>query len=312
MREATVTDADDAAVVLHAGALRAVVHPARGMLVSSLRRGGAEFLRLADNVRDAAVSNRLVGLPLLHPWANRLDGLRYAACGRTVTLPSDSPLLRYDDNGLPNHGVTWSRLPFAVASRDATHVDGVLRWDRPEWLALFPFPHRLHLRIALTDDALRVDATLHATGEIAVPACFGFHPYLGLPGSTRDEWRLRTPPLRHLRTDARLIPTGEARAFDGIDAPLSVLDLDDGYALGKTPAHITLSDARDAIGLEIGQGYAVLQVYAPRGAPYVCLEPMVAPANALGRGADLRCVASGASFRTSFALRIGPAPLTSA
>ena len=80
------------------------------MLVASLKHDGVELLRRIDDLESAAAKGSTAGIPLLYPWANRLDGLRYRAAGREVALDPKSPLLHFDGNGLPIHGVPWSQL----------------------------------------------------------------------------------------------------------------------------------------------------------------------------------------------------------
>ena len=83
--------AADGAVRLSAGDLEAVFLPALGMLGASLRHRGTEILRRVEDLEDAAAKGSTAGIPLLHPWANRLDGLRYRAAGREVVLERSSP-----------------------------------------------------------------------------------------------------------------------------------------------------------------------------------------------------------------------------
>ena len=90
---------------LVAEGLTAAFLPRQGMLGVSLRHRGEELLGLVEDVDAAAEAGSVVGIPLLHPWANRLAGLRYAVGGREVTLMPTSPLLHLDDKGLPIHGV---------------------------------------------------------------------------------------------------------------------------------------------------------------------------------------------------------------
>ena len=106
------------APTISSGDLSAVFLPGRGMLGASLRHRGAEILRRVEDLEAAAVRGSTAGIPLLHPWANRLAGLRYRAAGKETTLDPASPLLHLDEHGLPMHGVPWSRLAWELT--DAT------------------------------------------------------------------------------------------------------------------------------------------------------------------------------------------------
>src|SRR5215468_12732720 len=82
-----------AACTLIAGDLEAVFLPAHGMLGASLRHKGAQVLRRVGDLQAAAAKGSTAGIALLHPWANRLDGVRYRAAGREVQLDTSSPML---------------------------------------------------------------------------------------------------------------------------------------------------------------------------------------------------------------------------
>jgi aldose 1-epimerase len=57
---------------LVAGDLVAVFLPVHGMLGASLRHQGAEILRRVQDLEATAAKGSTAGIPLLHPWANRL------------------------------------------------------------------------------------------------------------------------------------------------------------------------------------------------------------------------------------------------
>jgi galactose mutarotase-like enzyme len=291
---------------LAAGDLEAVFLPDRGMLGASLRWRGVELLRRVEDLDAAAAKGSTAGIPLLHPWANRLDGLRYRAAGRDVVLDPSSSLLHLDGGGLPIHGVPWARLCWEVTAASANRIAARLDWARPDLLAVFPFPHRLELDVALGPEALTLATTLVAAPEGPVPAAFGFHPYFGLAGARRPDWRLELPAMQRLELDSRGIPTGEESSFGPFDAPLGDRSFDDGFAVATDGAALCLSGGGLRIGVELLSGYPNAQVYAPADAELVALEPMTAPTNALANGRGLRLVAPGKTLRAVFRVRVDP------
>src|SRR5262245_16086029 len=86
---------------LVAGDLEVVFLPGHGMLGASVRYQGAELLRRVEDLDAAAARGSTAGIPLLHPWANRLASTRYQLAGREVVLDPLSPLLHFDEHGLP-------------------------------------------------------------------------------------------------------------------------------------------------------------------------------------------------------------------
>jgi galactose mutarotase-like enzyme len=284
------------AVTVSAGPLEATFVPAAGMAGASLRHDGEELLDRREGVAAYAATGATMGLPFLHPWANRLEGDRYVAAGRAVRVPSTVPR---DERGLPIHGVL--PRPFAVcavgAHGRAATVSATL--DCPA-LDAFPFPHRVEQRITLDPGGLTVATVLTAGRAGAVPVAFGFHPYLrACPG-----WTVELPARRRLLTDAHQIPDGDFAYEPAERLALGARALDDGYdGLGRRP-RFSLTGAGRTVGVTFLAGYPVAQVYAPAGRDLICFEPMTAPANALASGRGLRLLAPGASLAAAFAVRV--------
>ena len=59
----------------------------------------------------------------------------------------------------------------------------------PRVLEIFPFPHRLVVEARLEPAALTLTTTLIAGEQGPVPVSFGYHPFLRLPGVTREQWQ---------------------------------------------------------------------------------------------------------------------------
>jgi aldose 1-epimerase len=294
---------DQSTRTLAAGDLRAVFLPGLGMLGASLRHRGEELLGRVDDIEACAVAGRTCGIPLLYPWANRLGDRRYQVAGREVLLDPASSLLHFTDDGLPIHGVPWSRLSWQVTGEETNMLKAQLEWASDNLLAVFPFPHRLEMAVTLHPRNLTVETTLIAGPSGSVPVSFGFHPYLRLPGLPRAEWQIDVPAMRRLLLDTRQLPTGEETPFAGLDASLGDRDFDDGFVvLEERPTFVVTGGGR-RIALEFLEGYRYAQVYAPSGKDYLALEPMTAPTNALATGRGIRLVEPGEVFRATF--RVG-------
>jgi galactose mutarotase-like enzyme len=286
---------------LVSGDMRAVFLPDRGMLGISLQHRGKELLRRLDNLDEAAAKGSTAGIPLLYPWANRLSGLQYAAAGREVTLEKSSPLLHFEEHGLPIHGVKWAMLAWDVISAAPDRLVASLDWTRPELLAVFPVRHTVETTATLHPDSLTIETTI--TAGDAVPVSFGYHPYFGIPNLPRSEWRLELPAMRKLVLDDRGIPTGEDEPFDRLDSSLRELDFDTGFKVLDERPQFSLSGGGCRITVEFVEDYPYAQIFAPKGKDFVAIEPMTAPTNALTSGRGLRIVQPGAELHAAF--RIG-------
>src|SRR5947208_3809863 len=176
---------DSTARTLVAGDLEAVFLPDHGMLGASLRHRGVELLRRIENLGAAAARGSSAGIPLLYPWANRFAEPRYRVLGKDVVLDKSSPLLHFDEHGLPMHGVPWPLLSWVVTEAREDFTAAQLEWSTSDLLAVFPFRHRVELMAVLRPDSLTLETTITASSEGPVPVSFGFHPYFGLPELSR-------------------------------------------------------------------------------------------------------------------------------
>ena len=293
-------------VTLRAGGLVAEVLPNLGMLVTSLRTAGVEWLRLVDQFEDAVENERSIGIPLLHPWANRLSAARIVHEGQVSRIDPNSPLIMRDWNGTIIHGVHWSRLPFTVVAVDDRSIEGTLDWTDPALLEVFAFPHRLTMRMTVAPDRLEIRVRVDSIGEATVPIAFGFHPCVGLPHGPRHAWVLDTPPMRRRRLDAQLLPSGGDDPFD-MHAPLASEFFDDGFDLPAGPKTFALSMGSHALHFDFIEGFPYLQIYAPVEQDYICIEPMTAPTDALVTGEAVPFARPGKPFFAEFHIRVEPA-----
>jgi galactose mutarotase-like enzyme len=288
-----------AAVELTAGDYRAVVVPELAMLVASVQWCGRELVALPGGLA-AYRAGHTTGIPLLHPWANRLARRRYDAAGTAVDLRRLA--LHTDGNGLPIHGTMTARPGWDVLRLEGrgarARVDARFPFgDHADLLASFPFPHDLGVSVRLGPDGLHVVTTVHATGGVGVPISFGWHPYWRL-GSARAGWRLHRPAGEQLVLDRRGIPTGRRRPVAAESDALGARALDDAFALGPVRTFV-LADRRTALRIAFDASYPYAQVYSPAGSSFCAIEPMTAPTNALGSG-DHPTLAPGATFTAGF------------
>jgi galactose mutarotase-like enzyme len=295
---------EPSARTLVAGDLEAVFWPGRGMLGASLRHRGTELLGRVEDLEGAAARRSTAGIPLLHPWANRLASPRYRALGRDVILDPSSPLLHCDEHGLPMHGVPWPLLSWEIVEVAPHRLRAQLEWMRGDLMAVFPFPHRLELVATLASDTLTLETTLAAGPDSPVPVSFGFHPYFTFSELPRGQWQMELPALRRLVLDRQGIPTGGEEVFGGFEGPLGDLHFDDGFAvLDEQPTFAVFGSDR-RITVEFGSGYPYAQVFAPKDKAFIALEPMTAPTNALASGRGLHVAHPGGHYRAVFRIRV--------
>jgi len=287
-------------VELTAGELQATFAPEVGMVGCSLRHRGEELLAQRGGLAQYERSGSTFGIPLLHPWANRLGGMRY---GQVELDPDRSPI-RLDEHGLPIHGLLSASPHWEVLSRHGTGFSARFAFDRPELLRAFPYPHELDVEVTLTATALGVSTTLRAAGVLPVPVSFGYHPYLTLPGVAREEWWVEMPVTERAVLDGQGIPTGATDPVALEPSPLGEQTFDDLFLDIPLGTRFALAGGERRIEVIFEEGYPVAQVFAPEGQDFICFEPMTAPTNALVTGDGLRRVSPGAEFTAGFSIAV--------
>jgi aldose 1-epimerase len=284
--------------------LEAQFVPDAGMIGVSLTDAGVELLGQRRGL-DAYVANgKTMGIPILYPWANRLGANTYTSEDVTVTLTAGEHGVRADPNGLPIHGVLAAYPNWRVTHESSHELTAEVDFTDQDLLASFPFPHRLSLTVTLFERTLRMRTAVTPTGNRPVPLCFGFHPYLQLPGVPRGQWIIETPPMRHLKLDGRGLPTGEATPQPAMAEPLGDNAFDDGYDEVADGAVFAVSGGSRRIEVHFEEGYPAAQIFAPPSEGVVCFEPMTASTDALRRG-GYRSAHPGDWGIAQFSIRVG-------
>ena len=159
--------------------LEATFAPTVGMVGCSLRHRDDELLGTRDGLASYAEKRNTMGIPFLHPWANRLGDFSYEVEGRVYDIDPRSPMIRLEANGLPMHGLLaaspyWSE-PEVMADDD--YAELTTNFDfaaHDELMAVFPFAHEIEMTVRLRRSTLTVETAVHATGIDVVPVSFGF------------------------------------------------------------------------------------------------------------------------------------------
>ena len=286
----------------------ATLAPTLGMIGCSLRQRGTELLGQRGGLAKYAASGSTMGIPLLHPWANRLSGFSYTVGGRTVALDPHSPLLHRDANGLPMHGLVAASRNWRVADRAADDTSA-----------------RLCAVLDFGADPRCSPPSPSPTPSRSTSSCAA-RPWrsarcCGPPPTSRSRYRsASTPTAASRRARARVAgrgagatPAAARRAHDPDrrergDRPRGRLpgdrSFDDLFTDLERPAHFVVAGGGRRITVAFDDGYRFAQIYAPAGEPLICFEPMTAPANALVCGDGLTIVPPGAEYRAAFSITV--------
>jgi aldose 1-epimerase len=169
-----------------------------------------------DDIRGRMGLN---GIPLLWPYANRLDEQAFYANGQKYTF--DPGIGNTGRGAVPMHGfltnATAWKLIEAKSDAKSAWVTTKLDFFRiPQYMTQFPFAHTLTMTYRLEDGALEVHTRIDSMSAEPMPVAIGFHPYFQLTESNREEWHLSVAAKTHWLLDERTLPTGETEPITKI------------------------------------------------------------------------------------------------
>ena len=253
------------------------------------------------------------GIPILFPFPNRIRDGRFTFQGRTFEVnPPRHGFVRDKAWRVVEHGASDEAGAWLTARFDA-------RDYAEQVLTQFPFPFQLEVTYRLRGGTLEMATVARNTGDAAMPAGFGIHPYFRRPA----RGTLTVPADKRWEL-ADSLPTGRlldvAGAFDlRRAADVNELQLDDIYtgvaadADGQTRCVLTDADAGRQTVVEFdARQFPHVVVYtppAPRRA--ICVEPNTCPTDAFNlqaRGVESNLIVLGAGAEARFNVRFYSRP----
>ena len=167
-------------------------------------------------VDDFRARPGLNGIPLLAPFANRLDEQAFYANGKKYNFDMELGNVR---GAIPIHGYLSSskewKLVEAKADGNAAWVTNTLEFYRnPQYMAQFPFAHTMTMTYRLENGVLEVRTRIDNLSTEPMPVAIGFHPYFQLTDSVREEWTLSIAAKTQWLLATKLVPTGETEPIE--------------------------------------------------------------------------------------------------
>jgi aldose 1-epimerase len=269
-------------------------------------RGQEILYKPAPDLEAWRAKPGLGGVPLLSPWANRIDGDAYYANGKKYLLNPGLGNIRYDGHHLPIHGLVAYSTKWKVVKSGHSSVTSRLEpWKDPDSMAQFPFAHAIEITHRLHGGALEVATTVENLSHEPMPLSLGYHPYFQLSDSPRDDWKVHLAARESVVLSDLLVPTGERKPVEFSNPyPLAGHVLDNVFT-GLTGAEWSVEGKTQKIAVKFGPKFPVAVVYAPKGGSFICFEPMASQTNAFnmkqaGKDASLQSIAPGTSWSESF------------
>ncbi len=219
--------------------------------------------------------------PLLFPIVGRLNG--------------DTALIDGRRYALPKHGFA-RRSEFALVEHDAARALFRLT-DSEATRAVYPFAFELDAAYRIAGTTLSMTVTVRNTGDVPLPASFGFHPAFAwpLPGAARAQHRIvfehdEPATLRAITPQGLIAP--ERRPTPVVQGELPLTDAlftDDALVWTELSSRRLSYGATDGLQLRIDfPDTDWLGIWSKPGANFVCIEPWAGIADAEGYTGEFR------------------------
>jgi aldose 1-epimerase len=281
---------------------------------------GTNVLRFPfDSVGAFRAKPQMAGIPLLAPWADRLDEAAFYANGKKYPFDRKLGNVRFDGAGLPIHGFLtlasdWTVLRVTATAKEAAVTSRLDFGAHPEWMAQFPFAHAIEMTYVLRDGVLEVRTRVENQGKEPMPLAIGYHAFYQITDAPRAEWRVGLGAEREWTVNAALLPTGQTRPLaELVPSPqnfvLGTREFDNGFdqlirdASGR--AAFFMQGKKQKIEVLFGRKFTTGEIWTPRDSNFICFEPMTAINNGLnlahkGVYKDLQTIPPGRSWEESF------------
>ena len=290
--------------------------PGIGNMAYQMTVNGKDVLRTPPALADFKAKPGMTGIPLLWPWANRIDQTSYYVNGKQYAFNLELGNVRLDANKKPIHGLISTSSAWKVVSckADAQAAEVTSRleyWKYPDLMEQFPFAHTLELTYRLKQGVLQVEAVIHNLAAEPMPVAIGFHSFYRVNDAPPGDWKIHLGARDQMVLSKEVIPTGERINVQSKYAdplPLKGVRFDDVFTniirdsngLGE----FWIQGKTEKVSVIYGPKYDVAVVVAA-DRDNVVMEAMSAITNAFNmahRGAykDLQMVAPDGEWRESF------------
>jgi aldose 1-epimerase len=177
---------------------------------------GQNLVRTSPSLDAFEANSGLNGMPLLAPFANRLDETAFYANGKKYNFDLELGNVRgpIPGTGFVNGSKAWQLVEFKADGKSAWVTCRLDFYRIPEFMKQFPFAHTITLTYRVSEGALEVHTRLDNLSSQPMPAVIGFHPIYELPDGNRDDWTVSVDAKTHWIEIPQRLPTGEAQPIE--------------------------------------------------------------------------------------------------
>jgi aldose 1-epimerase len=177
---------------------------------------GKDLVRTAATLADFQARPGLSGMPLLAPFANRLDETAFYANGKKYNFDLELGNVRgpIPSTGYVNGSKTWQLVEFKADQKSAWVTCKLDFYKNPQFMKQFPFAHTITMTYRVSDGTLEVRTRLDNLSREPMPVVIGYHPIYELPDGNRNDWTVSVDARTHWIEIPQRLPTGETQPIE--------------------------------------------------------------------------------------------------
>ena len=177
---------------------------------------GQNLVRTSASLESFLQNSGLNGMPLLAPFANRLDETAFYANGKKYNFDLELGNVRgpIPATGYVNGSKAWQLVEYKADGKSAWVTCRLDFYKIPVFMKQFPFAHIITLTYRVADGALEIRTRLDNLSNEPMPAVIGFHPIYELPDGNRDDWMVSVDAKTHWIEIPQRLPTGETQPIE--------------------------------------------------------------------------------------------------
>ncbi len=208
---------------------------------------------------------------ILFPFASRIKDGEYTFLNKLYRLPLND---EHKQNAL--HGLVYNK-PFKMIKYDTNKNSAqvALEYNHEEFIAGFPFKFSLQLSYTLTNNDLKLEATVLNTGNESFPFSIGWHPYFWSSNLYLSELSFNSS--KKITFAHPFIQTREVSCKNNGTIIIGDRKFDDCFVLNDAKVQFKTPNYTISINSSSADNY--LLVYTINEIGVIALEPLTAPPN---------------------------------
>jgi aldose 1-epimerase len=177
---------------------------------------GKDLVRTSATLEEFQARPGFNGMPLLAPFANRLDETAFYANGKKYNFDLELGNVRgpIPSTGYVNGSKAWQLVEAKADGRSAWVTCRLDFYKNPTFMAQFPFAHTITITYRVSEGALEVQTKLDNLSTEPMPVVIGFHPIYELPDGNRNDWTVSLDAKTHWIEIPQRLPTGETQPIE--------------------------------------------------------------------------------------------------